>query len=234
VHPRPEKLGALAVIIDDAGYNIGELQAFLDLPGPLTIAVLPNLPLSRETAHRVIAAGKDLILHCPMEAAGGEDPGPGALRTDQSPAEVDSRLAAAFASVPGALGMNNHMGSRATADETLMRTVMGFLKREGKFFVDSRTTADTAGPRLAAEIGVPFLQRDIFIDESTADTDIAAAFSRGIAEARTRGQAVLIGHVQNRGVADILRAEEKDLSARGVRLARLMDVLSEQEREAGQ
>src|SRR5208283_287572 len=180
VHPHPEKQGMLAVIIDDAGYNLGELQAFLDLPGPLTIAVLPNLPHSGESARRVIAAGKDLILHCPMEATGDEDPGPGALRTDQSPAEVESRLAAAFASVPGALGMNNHMGSRATADEALMRTVLGFLKRDGKFFLDSRTTADTVGPRVAGELGVPFLQRDIFVDENTADTAIAAAFSRGI------------------------------------------------------
>ena len=234
VHPHPEKQGMLAVIIDDAGYNLGELQAFLDLPGPLTIAVLPNLPHSREAARRVLAAGKDLILHCPMEATGGEDPGPGALRTDQSPAEVDLRLAAAFASVPGALGMNNHMGSRATADEALMRTVLGFLRREGKLFVDSRTTADTVGPRLAGELGVPFLQRDIFVDESTAGTDIAAAFSKGIAEARARGQAVLIGHVQNKGVADILRAEERNLSARGVRLARLADVLGEKERETAQ
>ena len=224
----------LAVIIDDAGYNLGELQAFLDLPGPLTIAVLPNLPHSLEAARRVVAAGKDLILHCPMEATGGEDPGPGALRTDQSPAEVESRLAAAFASVPGARGMNNHMGSRATADEALMRTVLGFLKREGKFFIDSRTTADTVGARVAGELGVPFLQRDIFVDEGTSDVDIAAAFVKGIAEARTRGQAVLIGHVQNRGVADILRAEERNLSAGGVRLARLTDVLGEPERKTGQ
>lgn len=234
MHPRPEKQGMLAVIIDDAGYNLGELQAFLDLPGPLTIAVLPNLPHSREAALRVVAAGKDVILHCPMEAAGGEDPGPGALRTDQAPAQVESLLAAAFASVPGAQGMNNHMGSRATTDEALMGTVLGFLKREGKFFVDSRTTADTVGPRVARDLGVPFLQRDVFIDESTSDPDIAAAFGRGIAEARTRGQAVLIGHVQNRGVVDILRAEERNLSAQGVRLARLADVLGAQERETGQ
>ena len=229
LHPQPEKLGLLAVIIDDAGYSLEELQAFLDLPGPLTIAVLPNLPHSREASRRIIAAGKDLILHCPMEAAGGEDPGPGALRTGQSPAEVESRLAAAFASVPGAQGMNNHMGSLATTDEILMTTVLGFLRREGKFYVDSRTTADTVGPRLARELGVPFLQRDIFVDDSTADPDIAAAFGKGIAEARTRGQSVLIGHVQNRGVADILRAEEKNFSAQGVRLARLTDVLGEQE-----
>jgi hypothetical protein len=224
----------LAVIIDDAGYNLGELQAFLDLPGPLTIAVLPNLPHSREAARRVVAAGKDLILHCPMEAVGGEDPGPGALRIGQSPSEVESLLAAAFASVPGAQGMNNHMGSRATADEALMSTVMGFLKREGKLYVDSRTTADTVGPRVARARGVPFLQRDVFVDESTSDEDIAAAFVKGVGEAKTRGFAVLVGHVQNRGVVDILRAEERNLSGEGVRLARLADVLGEEERETAQ
>ncbi len=233
-HPRPEKQGLLAVIIDDAGYNLGELQAFLDLPGPMTIAVLPNLPHSREAARRVLAAGKDLILHCPMEATGGEDPGPGALRVDQSPGEIESLLAAAFESVPGAQGMNNHMGSRATADEALMSTVMRFLKREGKFFVDSRTTGDTVGPRVARELDVPFLQRDVFVDKSTAEADIASAFVKGVSEAKMRGFSVLIGHVQNKGVIDILRAEERNLSAEGVRLARLTEVLGEREGETGQ
>lgn len=233
-HPRPEKQGMLAIIIDDAGYNMDELQAFLDLPGPMTIAVLPNLPHSREAARRVLAAGKDLILHCPMEAVGGEDPGPGALRTDQSQGEIESLLAAAFASVPGAEGMNNHMGSRATVDEPLMRTVLGFLKREGKFYVDSRTTVDTIGPRIARELGVPSTQRDVFIDTNTTEAEITAAFIKGAAEAKTRGSAVLIGHVQNRAVIDILRAQERNLSGDGVRLARLADVMRERERQPGQ
>jgi uncharacterized protein len=233
-HPQPEKEGMLAIVIDDAGYSLDELQAFLELPGPLTIAVLPNLLHSREAARRVLAAGKDLILHCPMEATGGEDPGPGALRTDQSPKEVESLLAAAFASVPGALGMNNHMGSKATTDEDLMRTVLGYLKREGLYYLDSRTTPDTAGPRIARELGVPFLQRDVFIDASTSDEEIAAAFAKGVGEAETRGSAVMIGHVQNRAVVDILRAGEKGLSGRYVRLARLADVMEAREGEPGQ
>jgi polysaccharide deacetylase 2 family uncharacterized protein YibQ len=230
-HPRPEKEGLLAVVIDDAGYSLSELQAFLDLPGPFTIAVLPNLPHSRAAAQRVLAAGKDLILHCPMEAAGGENPGPGALRTDQGPREVEALLEAAFATVPGALGMNNHMGSKATADAALMATVIGYLKREGKFYVDSRTTPATVGPRIARELGVPYLERDVFIDLNTGADEIAAAFSRGVEEARTRGSSVLIGHIQNPGVVDILRAGAKELPRQGVRLARLEDVLKEREEE---
>jgi uncharacterized protein len=230
-HPRPEKPGLLAVIIDDAGYSLPELQAFLDLPGVFTIAVLPNLPHSRDAAQRVLAAGKDLILHCPMEATGGENPGPGALFAEQGPREVEALLAAAFATVPGALGMNNHMGSKATADAALMATVIGYLKREGKFYVDSRTTTATVGPRIARELGVPFLERDIFIDAATGADEIAAAFSQGIAEARTRGSAVIIGHVQNPGVVAILRAGANALPGQGVRFARLADVMKEREGE---
>jgi uncharacterized protein len=231
-HPRPEPPGMLAVIIDDAGYSLSELQPFLELPGPLTIAVLPNLPNSREAARRVLAAGKDLILHCPMEALGGENAGPGALRTDMSRQEIESLLDQAFASVPGAPGMNNHMGSRATADPAFMEVVLGYLKREGKFYVDSRTTAATVGPQVARSLGVPSLQRDIFVDRDTAAGEIAAAFSRGVGEARAGGSAVLIGHVQTRGVVDILRAEEDGLARQGVRLARLSDVMRQRERDA--
>jgi uncharacterized protein len=224
---RIEPQGMLAVILDDAGYSLPELQPFLELPGPLTVAVLPNLPHSTEAARRVLAAGKDLILHCPMEAEGEEDPGPGALRVGMSGAQIDRQLAADFASVPGAAGMNNHMGSLATADPALMEAVLSYLKGTGRYFVDSRTTADTVGPALAQRLGVPFLQRNFFVDDERSEKAIASAFQAGVRQARTRGAAVVIGHVQNREVLDILRAGEKDLADNGVRLARLTEIMSE-------
>ncbi len=229
--PQPERPGLLAVIIDDAGYSLAELQAFLDLPVPLTVAVLPNLAHSGEAARRVRASGKDLILHCPMEPSGGENPGPGALYTGQSAAAIEEQLDADFASVPGAIGMNNHMGSRATADEELMNTVLGYLARHGKLFVDSRTTPDTVGPRMAGRLGVAFLERDVFIDVDTAAKEITASFDKAVEEARVRGSAVVIGHVQNADVAAILRAEGGALAARGVRMARLADVMAARERK---
>ncbi len=229
-HPRPEKEGLVALVLDDAGYNLEELKAFLDLPGTFTVAVLPNLPHSREAARMVRAAGKDLILHCPMEPDGGENPGPGALLVGLDPREIEARLARAFASVPGAQGMNNHMGSRATANEALMTTVIGYLKKEGRFYIDSRTTPETVGPRIAQSLGVPWAQRDVFIDDDSAPDRVRAAWSRGLDEARDRGSAILIGHVQNRAVLDILRSGEKELSGRQERLARLVDVIAQRER----
>lgn len=229
-HPQPEKPGLLSIIIDDAGYSLSELQAFLDLPVPLTISVLPNLPHSTEAARRVRAAGKDLILHCPMEPTGGENPGPGALYTGESTARTFQLLDAAFASVPGAMGMNNHMGSKATADPALMTDVISYLKSHGLLFIDSRTTADTVGERIAQEQGVRGTQRDVFIDDITTDAEISAAFEKGVAEARDHGTAVLIGHVQNRGVIDILRADGPAIAAQDARFARLTDVIEERER----
>ncbi len=229
--PHPEQRGMLALIVDDAGYSLEELQAFLDLPMPLTVAVLPNLPHSTESARRVLAAGKDLILHCPMEPDGGENPGPGAIFTGQSPEVIRRLLDEDFASVPGALGMNNHMGSRATADEAVMTVVLGYLKDRGKLFVDSRTTAETAGPRVAESLGLPILQRDVFLDDDTRESEISDRLNKGIGEAGSGGSAVVIGHVQNRAVADILRAAERTMEAQGVRIARLPEILAARERK---
>ena len=227
-HPQDvEPKGRLAVILDDAGYSLQELQPFLELPGPLTVAVLPNLPHSTEAARRVLAAGKDLILHCPMEPEGGEDPGPGALRVGMSEEEIDRQLAADFASVPGALGMNNHMGSRATADPVLMEAVLSYLRRHGLFFVDSRTTARTAAPSIAEKLGFPILSRNFFIDDERSEKAVADAFNLGVRQAGNQGAAIVIGHVQNKSVLDILRAGQKELAANGVRLARLEEIMSE-------
>jgi uncharacterized protein len=231
IHPQPEKQGLLAVIIDDAGYSLSELDEFLSIPGPFTVAVLPNLSHSTEAARRVLAAGKDLILHCPMEPEGTENPGPGALYTGQSAQRVDELLDAMFASVPGALGMNNHMGSKATADEALMTEVLGYLKSHDKFFVDSRTTADTVGPRIAAAMGLPYLERNAFLDDTPTETDVGAAFDKGVADAKDTGSSVLIGHVQNKVMADILRSRSRELADQGIRLARLSEVIQERETE---
>jgi polysaccharide deacetylase 2 family uncharacterized protein YibQ len=221
---RPERVGILAVIIDDAGYNLSDLKPFLEFPGPLAIAVLPNLPHSVETAKRVKAAGKELLLHCPMEPINGnEDPGPGVLRTDQSDAEIERLLISAFASVPGAEGLNNHMGSKATADERLMSVVFSFLKREGKYFVDSRTTPDSVAEVIAARFGVPFLKRDGFIDNERDEESLKKTIEAGASTARSRGKAILIGHIHTPEILAILR---QSIPGSETRLTGLSEILS--------
>jgi len=229
---RPETRAGMAVIIDDAGYSLSDLQPFLDFPEPLTIAVLPNLPNSAEAARRVLSAGKGLLLHLPIEPLNGENPGPGVLRTDQSDAEIEKLLDEAFATVPGAQGLNNHMGSKGTADERLMTVVTRYLERRGLYMVDSRTTAETVAGPVAARLGVPFLQRDVFIDNQRDEADIRAAFKAGADAAAARGSAILIGHVHTPQILVILKKSLPSFESSGIRLESLQDILALQ-RESG-
>ncbi len=218
------ELKHMAVIIDDAGYSLADLQPYLDYPGPLAIAVLPNLPHSEETARRVIAAGKTLLLHCPMEPLNGENPGPGALRTDQTDDQLRALLESALATVPGAVGVNNHMGSKATADDRVMAAVFSFLREKGLFFVDSRTTVSSRAADAATDFAVPFLDRDVFIDIERSDEDLTQSISTGIAKASAKGDAVLIGHIHTPRILDILKTEDGAFREADIRLSDLAEI----------
>jgi polysaccharide deacetylase 2 family uncharacterized protein YibQ len=223
----------MAIIIDDAGYNLEDLQPFLDYSGPLAIAVLPNLPFSVESARRVVSAGKTLLLHCPMEPLNGENPGPGVIRTDQTDLEIESLLESALATVPGAVGINNHMGSKATADDRLMSVVFSFCKKRGMFFVDSRTTVESVAARVAELDAVPFLARDVFIDNERNEEDIARSISAGIAKAGSRGSAVLIGHIHTPQILDILMKEARTLGESKIRIVGLAEIFKSEKGSGG-
>jgi hypothetical protein len=140
----PLKPKCLVFVIDDAGYSMKQLEEFLRLPFPLTISVLPGLPNSVKAAAAVRAAGKELILHQPMQALGGQDPGPGAILLGMGRDEIERIVDDNLKTVPGAVGMNNHMGSAATADLGIMEAVAAVAKRRGIYYVDSLTTSGTA------------------------------------------------------------------------------------------
>jgi polysaccharide deacetylase 2 family uncharacterized protein YibQ len=208
----------LAIVIDDVGYSLSGLKEFLALPYPLAFSVLPDLPHSREAGRLIAAAGKELLVHLPMEPAGGSDPGPGAVLTSQSDDEILELLQRSLERLPQAVGLNNHMGSLATADRRVMGLVLGFLRDRGLFFLDSRTTADTLGPEIAARLGVRLLERDVFLDNESSPAYIEGALRHGLRTARLRGSAVLIGHVQNVELAGELRRLLPQLPAEGARL----------------
>ena len=222
---RPSPQGLLAIVIDDAGYDLADLQPFLELPMPLAVAVLPNLPHSGEAALRVLAAGKELLLHLPMEPEGGENPGPGALLTGQPAAEIERLLDTALRSVPGAVGVNNHMGSRATADRAFMAVVLEALEKRGLFFVDSRTTSLTVAASEADRLGVPYLARKVFLD--AVEGDIEQSLDEAVTAAARGGSAVAIGHVQSAELAAILRRAADGMERAGVRPATLSELIAD-------
>jgi polysaccharide deacetylase 2 family uncharacterized protein YibQ len=198
--PAPEPSRAapaarVAIIFDDAGGSLEDVEAIIAIGRPVTVAVLPGLAFSSEVARRARAAGLEVLLHLPVEAtADNEKLGPGAVRVAMTDEEIRGTVRAGLASVPGAIGVNNHMGSRGTADARVMRAVLDVVRERGLIFVDSRTTKDTVAETLAAASGVRTTRRHIFLDNDDDEAAIRDEVHRLIAMARERGEAVAIGH----------------------------------------
>ena len=218
----------VSIVIDDVGYNLDDLEPFLKYPGPLTIAVLPHLPYSREAARRIREAGKELILHMPMAPLGDEDPGPGAILSSHDEETVRELLDKGFESVPGAAGANNHMGSKVMADSRIVSVVMAYLAENDKFFLDSMTTDESKASELAGDYGLQVVSRDIFLDN--AGSDIEEQFEKGMKLAKAKGSAVLIGHVQNKDVFTILDKLSSCGKEDCIRTVSLTELINEEER----
>ena len=187
----------LAIVLDDAGSSVEVVAEVARLPRAVAVAVLPNAARSAEVARALGAQGREVLLHMPMEpiAYHGPGPGEGAVEVGLPDAEIRSRVERALQVVSCARGVNNHMGSRATADLAAMRAVMDVLRPRGLFFLDSRTTADTVAEAAARAAGVPSLHRDVFLDVVADRQAIVRALDQAAARAQATGAAVAIGHV---------------------------------------
>jgi polysaccharide deacetylase 2 family uncharacterized protein YibQ len=202
--PEPEIRGSLAVVIDDVGNSLTELEAFLELDIPITFAVLPRREFSREAAALAAAEGHEVILHLPMQPVSDMDPGPGAIYVGMSPADIQGAIRTNLETVPGIRGVNNHMGSRATADPETMNVVLQTLKEEGLFFLDSRTSAHTVGRPTAEQYNLPYLERAVFLDNESNRDYIRNAVREGMEIAERKGHAVMIGHVMVNELVEVL------------------------------
>lgn len=215
----------LAIVIDDWGYAWEAAGDFLGFAAPLNVAVIPYQPLSERHARAAYEAGHQVILHLPMEPLEPNwDLGEGAITTLLQDDEISRDVAAALGAVPFITGVNNHMGSKATADPRVMRPLLEEVKAFGLFFLDSRTTSASVVPQIAEGLRVPYLVNDRFIDP---DGDAARVRDRILAAARTarrRGYAVAIGHVRRETYQGLVEALPL-LEAEGVRLAYLWEIL---------
>lgn len=214
----PAHRGTLVFVIDDAGNNLRELEPFLRFPGPLTIAVLPGLPYSAEAARRIRAAGKEVFLHQPMEAVGGQAPGPGAIYSGMNADEIRAVLRRNVAEIGPISGMNNHQGSKITMDPQAMETVLAFCREQGLYFLDSRTIAETAAPAAARRLGMTIGERDVFLDNEQEKASMIRYIKEGLARAEQRGYAVMIGHTWSPALAPVLTELYPDLTGQGYSL----------------
>jgi uncharacterized protein len=223
----PKQHGArVAILIDDLGNDLAAVARISRWPYVVSTAVLPGLPGSARSARELQSSGKEVLLHLPMEPKGfpAVRPGPGVLLKAQSDEQIGATLEADLASVPGVVGVNNHMGSAATADPRVMRVVMRVLADRGLFFVDSRTTDATVGEAQARAAGVPAVSRRVFLDDTATDASVEKALAELVARSRTEGFAVGIGHPHPATLA-VLERELPRLGEEGVRLVRVSELV---------
>lgn len=211
----------LTLIIDDLGQNPARDSRTLALPGPVTLAIMPDTPHATEFAHQAHKAGKTVILHMPMDPATG----PYAWHPELPLTELENRLNAALLKVPYAAGINNHMGSRMTAQPVAMGWLMAELQRRHMFFVDSRTSARTVAAAQAQKIGLASVSRDVFLDDERTAEAITRQLHIGIELARRQGSAVLIGHPYP-VTLDVLERELPRLKAQGIEWIDLPSMIS--------
>ncbi len=205
--PPPGDGAVVALVIDDLGRSVGDVARLAALGVPVTYAVLPFESRTSEVAGELRRLGAELILHLPMEPSTGADPGPGALRRSMSPAELAGATRAALDAVPGAVGVNNHMGSSLSADRPSMDAVLREIGRRGLYFLDSRTSAESVGYRAARDLEIPAAERQVFLDPDPRAEAVRYQFRRLLDVARERGAAIAIGHPH----AETLRVLEEEV-----------------------
>lgn len=194
--PLAKNHAQLIFVFDDGGQNLAHLESFLKLPIPITIAVLPRLVHSVESAQKIRNSGNELILHQPMQALNSKvNPGPGAITPQMSEDEIIATLFYNINEIGPVAGMNNHEGSAITADAEKMAVILKMANEEGIYFLDSRTNSETKVPYVANLMGYSYYERNIFLDNEKTNENALQELKKGLAIANKNGSVIMIGHI---------------------------------------
>jgi polysaccharide deacetylase 2 family uncharacterized protein YibQ len=215
----------IAIVIDDLGLDRARTERVIGLPAAVTLSFIAySGDLARQTA-AARRNGHEMIVHVPMEPVNAKiDMGPNGLATNQPRAEVLRRLDWDLGRFDGYVGINNHMGSRFTGDAEAMGWVMDDLKGRGLMFLDSRTIATSIGAKAASAAGIPFAERDVFLDDDQSATAVQQRLKDVETVARKRGTAIAIGHPHDATI-DALIGWIAGLSAKGFVLVPLTEIV---------
>ena len=202
--PAAKNGAQLIFVFDDGGQNLSHLKPFLQLPFPITVAVLPQIAHSAESAAQVRASGNEVILHQPMQSVNPNvNPGPGAIKPEMSDEQIKTILFNNINEIAPIAGMNNHEGSGITADAEKMSVILQMASEEGIYFLDSRTNVETKVPYVAHEMGYSYYERNIFLDNEKTEANALKELKKGLDLANKNGSVIMIGHIWS---ADFLPA----------------------------
>lgn len=219
-----EALPAISIVIDDLGHRDSDRLRLADLHGAIVYSILPYTAYGKRFAEDAAMLGRDVLLHLPMQATTDMDDPGSMLTLHMSQEQFHSTLQADLASVPNIIGVNNHRGSLLTRHPGHMTWLMRELKRQGLFFVDSRTTHHTVAQHVADEVGVLNMRRHVFLDHVIEREAVNKQFDTLLRQAKRRGVAVAIGHPYE-VTLDVLEERLPELAEHGVELVNISVLL---------
>jgi uncharacterized protein len=222
---KADRTTRIVLILDDVGFDHQPLDTAMQIDPNLNFSILPNAARADEFARRLHARGFEVLCHLPMEPIDypRESPGPNAILMSMSNEEIARTTREDVATIPHARGVNNHMGSRATRDRRVMKSVLGSLPK-GLYFIDSRTGPGSVAEAVARELNIPTSARDVFLDDVQEETAVRKQLQELVTVATARGSAIGIGHIYPVTVK-VLKEEMPHLRARGVRLVRASTIV---------
>jgi polysaccharide deacetylase 2 family uncharacterized protein YibQ len=214
----------IVIVIDDMGQTNHDQDILEALGDRVTYAILPHLPYSQHFSVLSQKTKAEVIVHMPLEANDGRFPGPGVITTQMTTNAVLKHLYNNLENVPYHVGINNHMGSKATANRALMKTILGELKKRNLFFLDSYTSKDSVAVDVARSIQLPVLKRDVFLDNDITKESIREQINLLADTAGRKGYAIGICHYHD-VTLQVLLEEIPRLQEEGYALVHLSDLL---------
>ena len=220
-------LGTLCLVIDDFGYAYNEtVEEYFSMERDFSIAIIPGHYYSQIIGQKADSLGFEIILHMPMEPYNYDSHSEKSFILSESlnAYEVEERINLAFLEIPYAVGMNNHQGSKATANLQLMKNVARSLKKLNKFFLDSFTNPESRGFITMRRFGVKTELRQVFLDHIEDTLHIQNQLDSLVSLSHNMDVAIGIGHVKPMTL-QILKQEIPKLKSQGYKFVSLSEIV---------
>ncbi len=182
----------LAIIVDDVSFKI-HVKRIQDIGYPITMAFLPPTSKHKNSA-KITKNIPFYMIHLPLEAGSFKFAEKNTLKISDSYQTIEQRVQELHLLYPKATFTNNHTGSKFTANKEAMNKLMRALQKYNFTFVDSKTTAKSVARQSASNYNVPFLSRNIFLDNKKDKTYIQKQLQKAVKVAKEDGSAIAICH----------------------------------------
>ncbi|MFH0764454.1 MAG: divergent polysaccharide deacetylase family protein [Candidatus Omnitrophota bacterium] len=223
--PKAAKRAKVAIVMDDFGYNMNDLDTLFSINEPITLSILPSLRYSKTIAEYARGRGYEVILHLPLEPHRKDvKEEADTIRSGMADTEIVSRLAKEIESVPGASGVSNHMGSKSTEDKELMAAIFRYLKNRRLYFFDSLTSEKSVCRETAEAAGLKYARRDIFLDNTDRREYIEKQLAALKRMALRKGRAIAVCHDKKFTIAALAKMMPQ-MAKDGIEFVTLSDMV---------